>query len=188
VTYDVLVVGAGPAGRALAGAAAGRGLRTALVDPAPRQPWRITYGAFSAELPLDLPAAAVAARARGRAVAVTHRDLGWEYTVLDVPGLRAHLDAALTAVTVVEGRTGHRAPDGVVLTDGRRIAARVVVDAGGYRQPLLPRSQPARPAAEQTAYGVVVHETTAAPVVGPGDALFMDWTPTAGDVTSQGCR
>lgn len=146
MTYDVLVVGAGPAGRALAGAAAGRGLRTALVDPAPRQPWRITYGAFSAELPLDLPAAAVAARARGRAVAVTHRDLGWEYTVLDVPGLRAHLDAALTAVTVVEGRTGHRAPDGVVLTDGRRIAARVVVDAGGTANRCSRgRSPPARP-------------------------------------------
>ncbi len=48
--HDVVVVGAGPAGRALAGACASRGLHTALVDPAPARAWRITYGAFTAEL------------------------------------------------------------------------------------------------------------------------------------------
>jgi lycopene beta-cyclase len=174
---DVAVVGGGPAGRALAGACAARGLVTALVDPAPGREWRITYGAFTAELPADLPPSAVAARARGRAVALTAWDLGWEYTVLDVPGLRAHLDGGLSGVTVVAGRVAHRDGGGVVLADGRRLAARTVVDAGGYRQPLLPRPSSARPAAEQTAYGLVVDEATAAPVVGPGEALFMDWTP-----------
>ena len=91
--HDVAVIGGGPAGRALAGACAARGLRTALVDVTPDRPWRITYGDFTADLPADLPEVAVAARARGRAVALQERDLGWEYTVLDVPGLRAHLDA-----------------------------------------------------------------------------------------------
>ena len=49
--FDVAVVGGGPAGRALAGACAARGLRTALVDVTPDRPWRITYGAFTADLP-----------------------------------------------------------------------------------------------------------------------------------------
>jgi lycopene beta-cyclase len=173
-------VGAGPAGRALAGACAARGLHTALLDPAPQRTWRITYGAFTAELPPDLPASAVAARARGRAVALTGWELGWEYAVLDVPGLRAHLDTALAGVTVVEGRARHRDRDGVVLTDGTRLPARAVVDAGGHRQPLLPRPARARPAAEQTAYGIVVDEATAAPIAAPGEALFMDWTPAGG--------
>jgi lycopene beta-cyclase len=175
--HDVVVVGAGPAGRALAGACAASGLATALVDPTPERQWRVTYGAFTAELPPDLPPTAVAARARGRAVALTGWDLGWEYTVLDVPGLRAHLDAALGGVTVVAGRAAHRDRAGVALADGTHLAARAVVDAGGYRQPLLDRSAAPAPAAEQTAYGLVVDEATAAPLVGPGEALFMDWTP-----------
>jgi lycopene beta-cyclase len=177
MTKNVAVVGAGPAGRALAGACAARGLRTALVDPAPEREWRITYGAFTAELPPDLPPTAVAARARGRAVAHTAWDLGWEYSVLDVPGLRSHLDAALTGVATVAGRAARRDGAGVGLADGTLLSARVVVDAGGYRQPLRDRPAAPRPAAEQTAYGLVVDEATAAPVVGPGEALFMDWTP-----------
>jgi lycopene beta-cyclase len=176
--HDVLVVGAGPAGRALAGACAARGVRTALLDPAPERAWRITYGAFTAELPPDLPPRAVAARARGRAVALTGWELGWEYTVLDVPGLRAHIDTTLADVTVVPGRAVHRDGTGVVLADGTHLRACVVVDAGGYRQPLLPRPRVARRAAAQTAYGVVVDEAVAAPFVGPDEALFMDWTST----------
>lgn len=183
--FDVAVVGAGPAGRALAGACARRGLRTALVDPDPPRPWRLTYGAWSDELPADLPETAVAARARGRAVALTTRELGWEYAVLDVAGLRAHLDAGLADVTVVAGRVVHRDGDGVVLADGTTVAAPVVVDAGGYRQPLrhpgiAGGSAGSRPAAEQTAYGVIVDDQEAAAVVTPGTALFMDWRPPVG--------
>jgi lycopene beta-cyclase len=182
----VLVVGGGPSGRALAGACAARGLRTALVDPHPDRAWRITYGAFTAELPADLPVGAVAARARGRAVAVSAWDLGWEYTVLDVPGLRAHLDAALDGVAVLTGRVVRGDGAGVALADGTRLAARAVVDAGGHRQPLLFRPARSRPAAEQTAYGVVVDEAAAVPVVAPGEALFMDWTPVGDGHTDDG--
>uniref|UniRef100_UPI001BDCBD0E lycopene cyclase family protein n=1 Tax=Pseudonocardia lacus TaxID=2835865 RepID=UPI001BDCBD0E len=57
--------------------------------------------------------------------------------------------------------------------------AGVVVDAGGAGQPLR------RPAgrvvtADQTAYGVVVPAEAAAPLVAPGEALFMDWRPDHG--------
>ena len=123
---------------------------------------------------------------RGRAVALTTRELGWEYAVLDVAGLRAHLDAGLSGVTVLAGRVVHRDCGGVGLADGTTVAAQVVVDAGGYRQPLrhpgaVGGSAGTRPAAEQTAYGVVVDEQAAAAVVAPGTALFMDWRPPLGD-------
>jgi lycopene beta-cyclase len=58
---DVLVVGGGPAGSALAGACARRGLATGLLAPAPERPWTATYGMWAAELPVDLPESVVAA-------------------------------------------------------------------------------------------------------------------------------
>ncbi|MEU7814641.1 lycopene cyclase family protein [Pseudonocardia sp. NPDC049154] len=164
---DVLVAGGGPAGRALAAACARLGLRTALADPAPDRPWRATYAAWAGELPPDLPAEVVATRARGRAVAVTEHRLGWEYTVLDTAALRAHLDAGLTGVIVHRAKVVGSEPGYARLADGR-IPARLVVDATGHRRDR-------RPAAEQTAYGLVVDDAVAAPLVAPGEALFMDW-------------
>ena len=114
--------------------------------------------------------------------------------MLDVPGLRAHLDAGLAGVTVVAGRAVHRGADGVALADGTTAAR-----AGRRRRgrpppaPEPPATQPparaagprvgsdrGRPVAEQTAYGVIVDEDTAAPVVAPGEALFMDWSAPHG--------
>jgi lycopene beta-cyclase len=95
----------------------------------------------------------------------------------------------------------------VVLTDGTWLTADMIVDAGGHRAPLSDRAAlagpPGRPtprhrgaatpagypglrpgggvAAEQTAYGIVVDATTAAPLVGPDEALFMDWRPDHGE-------
>ena len=63
----------------------------------------------------------VAARARGRAIARTEHRLGWEYAVLDVPALRAHLDAGLAAagVAVRAGRAvGLSGPGTVALAAG----------------------------------------------------------------------
>jgi lycopene beta-cyclase len=180
--HDVLVVGGGPAGRALAGECARNGLRTALLDRVPDAPWHQTYGAWAAELPPGLPDAVVAARAGGRAIAVGEHRLGWEYVVLDAPALRAHLDAALDRgeVVVHRGRAlGSDGAGGVVLAGGTSLRARVVVDAGGDRQPLATGAD--RAAAEQTAYGLVVPEAVAAPLVAPGAALFMDWRPDHGE-------
>ena len=185
---DVLVVGGGPAGRALAAECGSRGLATTLVDPAPDAPWRATYGAWLDELPAGLPAPA--ATAEGRVIARTAHALDRTYAVLDVPALRAHLDARLATagVRVVAGRVTGHAHDGPsgrmegVLADGIRLAADVLVDAGGHRAPLRAGRIPRRAvAAEQTAHGVVVDAATAAPIVGPGEALFMDWRPDHGE-------
>jgi lycopene beta-cyclase len=183
VTHDVLVVGGGPAGRALAAETARRGLRTALLDPAPDTPWRRTYGSWADDLPPELPATVVATRSRGRVVAATEHRLAWDYAVLDVPALRAHLDAALDRGGA-EVRTGRAVGlldrHSVALADGGVARARIVVDAGGARQP-LGSVTPAPDTAEQTAYGVVVDEATAAPLLRPGEALFMDWRADHGE-------
>lgn len=164
---DVLVAGAGPAGWATAGECARLGLDTVLVDPAPDRPWRSTYGAWRAELPAGL-AATMAATGRGSAIGMTRHDLGWDYTVLDNGALREAL-----ASPAVRVRTGQVRPD-----DGDRAA--VIVDATGQRRSVLGGAR-RPPAAEQTAVGVVVDAATAAPLVEPGRALFMDWRDDHGE-------
>ncbi|WNG87637.1 lycopene cyclase family protein [Mycobacterium sp. ITM-2016-00317] len=167
---------------ALAGACERRGLDTGLVDPAPERPWIATYGMWDRELPPDLPASVVAARAAGRVIAETEHRLGWDYAVLDVPALQAHLTDQLTGVRLHTGRVVGSPGHGVVaLADGTHLRASVVVDAGGRWRP-LDRSPSGRTPAEQTAYGVIVDEDTAAPLVAaPGEALFMDWRADHGE-------
>ena len=178
---DVLVVGGGPAGLALAGACARFGLVTGLLDPAPERPWLATYGLWSRELPAGLPDSVVASRASGRAIALTEHQLGWEYAVLDVPALRAHLADQLTGVRLHTGRAvGSPQPGVVALADGAELRASVVVDAAGRWRPLDPISSRSTPA-EQTAYGLIVDEDAAAPLMTPGEALFMDWRADHGE-------
>ncbi|WP_224390042.1 lycopene cyclase family protein [Pseudonocardia sp. ICBG1293] len=225
VVADVLVLGGGPAGRALAGACATAGLRTALADPAPGRAWTATYCAWPEELPPHLPDGVVATRPDAVAVLPGGgtRALG-AYAVLDTAALRTHLDAGLAGVTVLAGRAtaddvtpegsryrvrlrvpGGRAgngsgrdsdtqdrdtqdrdapdedtphgdtPDGdaaPVVHAAPVVDAALVVDATGAPSRLRPG--PAG-GTEQTAWGVVVDERVAAPVVGPGEAVFMDW-------------
>ncbi|HTY27509.1 MAG TPA: lycopene cyclase family protein, partial [Mycobacterium sp.] len=155
---DVLVVGAGPAGMALAGACGRLGLDVGLLDPNPDRPWLATYGMWSPEVPADLPASVVAARAAGRAIALTEHRLGWQYAVLDVPAFRRHLAEKLTGVTVHAGRAVGSPERGVVaLADGSILRASVVVDAAGGWRPLDPNPSGLAPA-EQTAYGLILDE------------------------------
>lgn len=178
---DVLVVGGGPAGSALAGACAQLGLTTGLLDPAPERPWTATYGMWTPELPADLPDAVVAARAAGRAIALTEHRLGWEYAVLDVPAFHAHLTDRLSGVQIHAGRAVGSPGRGVVaLADGAELRASVVIDAGGRARPLDPTPS-RRTRAEQTAYGLVLDDDAAAPLVTRGDALFMDWRADHGE-------
>ena len=174
---DVLVVGAGPAGRAVAAACGERGLRTLLLDPAPSRPWRASYGAWRDELPAEIPESVLAATVPGRAFAVTEHTLNRQYAVLDVPALREHLDQRLATAGVVVQRG---------LARPRELpAAGLVIDAGGPAQPLARSGPPGdaqrrRVRAEQTAVGVIVPAELATPVLEPGEALFMDWRQPAG--------
>jgi lycopene beta-cyclase len=178
---DVLVVGGGPAGMALAGACKRLGLTTGLLDAAPGRPWTATYGMWTRETPADLPSSIVAARAAGRVIALTEHQLGWDYAVLDVPALHAHLADHASGVQIHAGRAVGSPEDGVVaLADGSRLRASVVIDAGGQARPLDPTPSRRTPAA-QTAYGLVIGEEAAAPLVAPGDALFMDWRADHGE-------
>jgi lycopene beta-cyclase len=178
---DVLVVGAGPAGMALAAACGQLGMTVGLLDPNPQRPWVATYGMWSQELPPSLPTSVVAARAEGRAVALTEHRLGWEYAVLDVDALRAHFADQFTGVTAYTGRAVGSPERGVVaLADGSTLHASIVVDAAGRWRPLDP-SRTGRLPAEQTAYGVILDEESVAPLVAPGEALFMDWRADHGE-------
>lgn len=185
---DVVVAGAGPAGRSLARACVARDLRTLIVDPKPHRPWTHTYGAWSHELPDDLPGEVVAARGRGVAIAQRTHELDDEYVVLDTAALQAHLTDP--AVAVRRGRGVGAVPAGpgrhpaVLLDDGTSVTARVVVDATGARQALGRRGTAREldagpPRAEQTAFGVVVPREVAARVSGDR-LLFMDWRPAHG--------
>lgn len=178
---DVLVVGAGPAGMAVAAACGQLGMTVGLVDPNPDRPWGATYGLWSTELRDDLPPSVVAARAVGRAIALTEHRLGWEYAVLDVDALRAHLADQFTRVTTYRGRVvGSPERGAVALADGSILRAAVVVDAAGRWRPLSP-APPRTVSAEQTAYGVILDEEAVTPLVKPGEALFMDWRADHGE-------
>lgn len=163
---DLVVAGLGPAGRALAFRAAAAGLSVTAVDVRPQRRWTATYAAWADELPAWLPAEAVASHIGRPAVWTTGpRLLDRVYRVLDTARLQDVLD--LGAVTVVTGRVRDVDSEGVVLEDGRRLCARYVVDARGV---------PADPQrAQQTAFGLIVDDATAAPALEGHDAWFMDW-------------
>jgi lycopene beta-cyclase len=188
VVLDVLVVGGGPAGRAVAAACGHAGLHTSLIDSSPDRPWRATYAAWAHELPSCLPVSTIATSTPAHAVARTAHNLGWQYTVLDTQGLRAHLDAELAAarVTVCAGRAAEVTTGGTLdLADGTALDARLIIDAGGSRQPLAARNgvqTPAgRPRAEQTAVGVIVEQELARPLLDPSTSLIMDWRADHGE-------
>ncbi|WP_158852248.1 lycopene cyclase family protein [Saccharothrix deserti] len=164
---DVVVVGGGPAGRALARACAARGLGTTLVDPNPARPWRATYAAWVDELPADAPVAVSTSKAR--AVTTTEHVIPRGYAVLDNERLRRLPDE----VRVISGRVVGHTEMSATLADGRVLTGRVV-DATGA----------AGGRAAQTAVGVVVPAELAAPFVGADEALIMDWRKPPAATTS----
>jgi lycopene beta-cyclase len=182
---DVAVVGAGPAGWALALYVARHDLRVALVAPSTTAGWQATYGAWADELPGWLPATVVAASTDDvRAVARTEHRLDRRYVTLATAALQAWLTAQATAAGVhtVEGTVaGHacwrsrpgRWRGAISVGEDRRITAPVLIDATGSRR-VLSGGRRTGARAAQTAVGVVVHQPAL-------PTLFMDWRDDHGE-------
>lgn len=197
---DALIVGAGPAGLALAAELTVRGLSVRVTDPAPHAPFPATYGAWHD----DLPGWAQDCAAHTWADVRVHTGpqptpLLRPYTLLDNAALRAALlgragpELTLTAARV----DGAVRLDGAARTAGgwtvqgtqdgqpARWEARVVIDASGH-QPALLRQADRHPdgAALQTAYGIVA--TFDRPPSAPGAVVWMDYRAPHGDGDRRG--
>ncbi|MBA8823640.1 lycopene beta-cyclase [Saccharopolyspora lacisalsi] len=174
---DVLVVGAGPAGRAVAAACSDAGMRVSLLDPAPRRGWANTYATWYDELPTTAAREATATvSSRMSAVAVSHHEWARPYAVLDNTALWRQLwrpgitEVTGKAVAVEHGPAGST----VHLKTGHRIATAVVIDASGAARALC-GGRPARRSAEQTAVGAILPSTDAEALVTTDTGVFMDW-------------
>ncbi|WP_072801866.1 lycopene cyclase family protein [Rhodococcoides yunnanense] len=166
LSADVVVVGLGPAGRAIAHRASAAGLDVIAVDPHPDRHWTPTYSAWSDELPGWLPPSVVAASTAHPAVWTTRRQsIDRMYCVLDTAALQAVLTVGNARVLAATASTVRR--DVVTLTDGRSIRGRSVVDARG--------STGLTGLAEQTAFGVIVERDVGEFLLEGVGAWFMDW-------------
>lgn len=137
-TYDVVVVGAGPAGLSLATELAARGARTGCIDPEPAAAWTQQLGGFLEDW---TPAYQPCIEARWAAPSVVtsrrHHVLDRCYVSVDPRRLHAHVhtravDSGVQLVTGTARDIEHDA-DGsaVTLQGGDRVEARLVVDATG---------------------------------------------------------
>ncbi|GAC57275.1 lycopene beta-cyclase [Gordonia hirsuta DSM 44140 = NBRC 16056] len=184
----LLVVGAGPAGRALAHRGLRHGLQVTIVDPDPDRIWTATIGMFVDDLPPWLPTEVIACSAPEFVVYTpARRQIGRGYCVLAPAELQRAL--SLTGATVVRSHVEELTSHTVRLPDGRLLAADHVVDArGGYRvDTRIPRQR-----ASGTVFAV---RAGAAPAVTaalssdrrtpesepPEQMVLMDWRDTTED-------
>lgn len=158
----MVVLGLGPAGRALTHRLAERRGDVLGIDVAPDRPWRPTYAAWADEIPDWVPANAISSTSLARAWATSEHELARPYVVLDTLGLQR----ALTSSTarILAGRVVHADDHTVTLADDRTIRADIVIDARG--------SRPHPDRAQQTAYGLVLPRDRA-PML--EQTWFMDW-------------
>lgn len=183
-TYDLVIVGCGPAGLTAADEASRRGLRVALMDPAPLAPWLNNYGVWCDEfkaLGFDDCYRAVWNKAR---VIIDDSDaegkmLDRAYAQVD----RKKLKQKLFARTVKQGvefgvacveHCDHSDPNHSVVTldDGRTVFAKMVLDATGHARKLVDFDRDFTPG-YQAAFGIVA---TVEKHDFPLDTmLFMDW-------------
>ncbi len=178
---DVLVIGAGPAGLALAAALCNLGLRVqGLAPDSPDAAWRNTYGIWRDELhPLGLTHLLGHSWDDCSAYAADQElPLQRTYGLFDNGKLQGHL-LAQCAKGQMRWQTGlargvqHLSTHSLVTTQaGQTLAARLVVDASGHAPALVQRPA-APPPAYQAAYGIVGRFS--APPVRPGQLVLMDY-------------
>ncbi len=182
-SFDIVVLGAGPAGLSIAEASAARGASLAIVAPEPQAGWKPNYCLWADELPQTWAASVEWRWPRARVeTALGARQLERSYVKLDTARLQSMLSGELRrhgarfiagAATELE----HDAEQTLVrLRDGKTIRARVVIDASGARSRFVRRSH-ARVPALQVAYGALIH----APghLFDPAEAVLMDFRPAS---------
>jgi len=160
--WDVVIIGAGPAGLAAGASCAEAGLSACVVDPQALPCFYNTYGVWVDEVPL--PDACIADRwsrplffsDHGGARALD-RTYGHLHNARFVAWLQSRLLAAGGRLT--QGRVAGLSVDPehvtIGLRDGlRELRARVVVDCTGAAQRFLETTSRRRPVAWQTAYGI----------------------------------
>ena len=189
---DVVVAGAGPAGRALAAELAARGLDVALVSPSPSRVWTATLSGWHDELAhlAAFDPATMVRRAFPEVYAVDGQGartrLGRTYLVFDNAGTAGALRRRLLASGHGEEHDDRverwrATPDGVEVTTagGSRTRTRLLIDASGGVGGLDAAGGP-RPVPRlwQWAYGVTARVEN--PPWPPGAAVLMDWTVLPG--------
>ncbi|GHF31491.1 lycopene beta-cyclase [Deinococcus metalli] len=177
---DVVVVGGGPAGTALASALARRGLDVRLVAPHPPTPFPATYGVWLDDLPGWATDMTAQVWTDVRVYTDDHpRPLHRPYALLDnaalMEGLLARAGAGLcwtvgTVRSVTPTAGGHHVHGAA----GECWSARLVVDAAGHGGALTPTTYPGG-AALQTAWGLTA--TFDRPPIAPGSMVWMDYRP-----------
>jgi lycopene cyclase-like protein len=160
----VVVLGAGPAGLALAAACAQSGLDVLCVGPRPRDRWHPNYGCWADELNgvVD-PDVFEVVWSQARVAIDDEREvlLDRPYGRLSTERLQAELLARCRAAGVVliddraEALSHLLAATRVTLRSGTQLTADVVVDATGHRSPWVERVDDRQPGF-QTAYGRLV--------------------------------
>jgi len=188
---DVVVVGAGPAGLAIARATAAAGLRTRVVAPWPDARWQRSFGAWLDEVDALPESGAVA---QTWASPVVHTDARSRHEILrryarfDVEALQSLmlLRARMAGVDLHHGfvaRVVHGGDHSTVqLRDGRALQARVVVDASGGRSPFV-RAVGRERVAWQTAYGL--RARVRSHPWPRGEMVFMDFRAPPGAPVGQ---
>ena len=157
---DVLVLGAGPAGLAVAAACGRAGLRTTLVAPSPDAAWTQNYGSWADEIgdAALRPSAGTWDDAEVRLTAQESVVLRRTYVRIDTAALQGELRRRcdVAGVRMVAGRAEavHHTPLGTTATTTcGDVTAALVVDASGATSRLIRREGSA--AAHQVAYGVL---------------------------------
>ena len=183
---DVVVVGAGPAGSALAKDCQARGMDVVLVDPRGNEEWSSTYGTWVDDLDGrqdfdQLKKALRVAWPQVMVVGSSERQLERPYGFFDNRMLRAHLQVVPVHSSTVEEVVRDRESNGFVIrcADSTRFSTRLVVDAGGSRSSLLARHRH-RDGGVQSAFGVV---TRSAPSQYRDCFTLMDWSVEHRDPT-----
>ena len=183
VDCDVVIVGDGPAGTALAGAATALGLDAVLVGES--RPWAATYGVWADEVRETSLWRALGdsmfTSLDGDVVAYGTRrhQLGRRYAIVDNAVVRDHLRQGVRICIGRVGRVDLGSVAAEVHGDFGVLSAHWVVDATGAGSELL---GPVRRSASawQTATGVVLDQIPASALIEADQTVLMDFRPVDG--------